>query len=220
MRISKRLKSIGDLVSNDSFILDVGCDHALLDIYVSLNKNCRAIASDINEKPLRIATSNVNKYNLSNKIKIVCADGLSSYDKEVDTIVLSGLGSTTIVDILKRDKKVLSNISKLIVSSNNDYYYLRSEICKLGFKINREVIVFEKGKYYPIIEFVLGKSSYNYYELKYGPELLKEKDDVFINYIALNKNKLIKIYDSLGFKYIIKKIIIKKEIKYIDKYLN
>ena len=47
MKISKRLRAIGDLIEDNSFILDVGCDHALLDIYVVTNKkNVRAIASD------------------------------------------------------------------------------------------------------------------------------------------------------------------------------
>ena len=50
MKISKRLRVIGDLVKDNSFILDIGCDHALLDIYVVKNKkNIKAIASDINE---------------------------------------------------------------------------------------------------------------------------------------------------------------------------
>ena len=40
MKINNRLKQIGDLVEANSFCLDVGCDHALLDIYlVKKNKN-------------------------------------------------------------------------------------------------------------------------------------------------------------------------------------
>ena len=44
MKINNRLKMIGDLVEANSFCLDVGCDHALLDIYlVSQKKNIKAI---------------------------------------------------------------------------------------------------------------------------------------------------------------------------------
>ena len=43
MKINARLKKIGDLVEANSFCLDVGCDHALLDIYlVKKNKNITA----------------------------------------------------------------------------------------------------------------------------------------------------------------------------------
>ena len=60
MKINDRLKLIGDLVKANSFCLDVGCDHALLDIYlVKRNKNIKAIASDVAEGPLDIAKNNI-----------------------------------------------------------------------------------------------------------------------------------------------------------------
>ena len=53
MKINDRLKKIGDLVEANSFCLDVGCDHAFLDIYlVTRNKDIKAVASDIAEVPL------------------------------------------------------------------------------------------------------------------------------------------------------------------------
>ena len=45
MKINDRLKHIGDLVEANSFCLDIGCDHAFLDIYlVKQNKNIKAIS--------------------------------------------------------------------------------------------------------------------------------------------------------------------------------
>ena len=56
MNIDNRLKRITDFIPSDSYILDVGCDHAFLDIYLALNrKNVKLIASDINENPLKKA---------------------------------------------------------------------------------------------------------------------------------------------------------------------
>ncbi len=218
MKISKRLQVIGDLVSDNSFILDIGCDHALLDIYVvQKNNNVHAVASDINEGPLKKAKENINKYNLKDKIKIKQADGLESYEENIDTIILSGLGGVTIVDIIKNKKELLPKIKKIIISSNNNYYYLRKNITNLNFKIESEKIVYEKGKYYPIIVFIPGKEKYNNFQLKYGPKLLKEKNQVFKNYLDYNRKKLIKIYNSLNNKYFLKKIKIKREIKMINK---
>lgn len=218
MNISKRLKVIGDLVPDNSFILDIGCDHALLDIYVvTKKKNVKAIASDINEGPLKQAKINIEKYNLKDKIEVTKADGLESYKKEVDTLVLSGLGSTTIVDIITKKKEILKDIKRLIISSNNDYYYLRKSIINLGFKVEKEELVYDKGKYYPVIVFVHGKEKYNKFELTYGPKLIKQKNQVLKDYIKIQINKLEKIHNSLGQKYIIKKIKIKKEIKNLKK---
>lgn len=218
MTISKRLRAISNFISDNSFILDVGCDHALLDIYSVLNKkNVKAIASDINEGPLNSAKENVRKYGVSSQVSVVLGDGLSNYKNGVDTIVISGLGSSTIVDILNRGSSVLNNISKLIVSSNNDYYFLRKSICDFGFYISDEIMVFDKGKYYPIIVFEKGNEVYNNYELRYGPILLKKSSLEFINYLKLEKSKLMNIYNALGIKYLLRKLELKKNIKFIDR---
>ena len=51
MKINERLKKVGDLVDTNSSILDIGCDHALLDIYlVKEDKIKKAVASDIKER--------------------------------------------------------------------------------------------------------------------------------------------------------------------------
>ena len=220
MNISKRLRVISDFISDNSFILDVGCDHALLDIYVTKNKkNVKAIASDINEGPLKGALENVKKYNAKD-VTVVLGDGLSSYKEGVDTVVISGLGSTTIVSILKKDNGVLSNIKKLIISSNNDYYFLRKSVCEMGFYISDEVMVLDRGKYYPIIIFEKGFKKYSEYEYRYGPVLLNKMDSIFIDYLKNERDKFVNIYKSLGFKYIFKKFYVKKQISFINKRLS
>lgn len=221
MRISKRLRVISEFIPNNSFFLDIGCDHALLDIYTVLNKeNTKAVASDINEKPLKVASANIKKYNLESKIKVKLGNGLEVYEKGIDTVIMSGLGSFTIIDILNGNREVLNNIHNLIISSNNNYSYLRKNIINLGFIIKDEKIVLDKDKYYPIILFTKGRKNYNKYELKYGPILIKSKDEVFIKYLNEEKDKLFDIYNKLSNKYILKKISIKLEIRYINKIIK
>ena len=59
---SKRLLEIASLVPVHSTVVDVGCDHALLDIYLTLHRNCNCTASDINENCLKSARENIKKY--------------------------------------------------------------------------------------------------------------------------------------------------------------
>ena len=68
MKINARLKKIGDLVEANSFCLDVGCDHALLDIYlVSSRKNIKAVASDMVDTLNKLGqASQQNLNNISN----------------------------------------------------------------------------------------------------------------------------------------------------------
>ena len=47
MKINTRLKTIGDLVPLSSYPLDIGCDHALLSIYLVKEKGLsKTVASD------------------------------------------------------------------------------------------------------------------------------------------------------------------------------
>jgi len=100
MKINKRLKHISNYVDDNSNIIDVGCDHALLCIYLEkTKKNISAIASDINEGPLLRAKKNIEKYACKN-IKIKLGSGITTIDKNTDIIIISGMGSNTIIDIL------------------------------------------------------------------------------------------------------------------------
>lgn len=218
MRINERLKRVASYVDDNSYIIDVGCDHALLDIYlVKTKKNIKTIASDISDGPLEYAYKNIEKENLLNKIKITKRNGIDTLEKEVDTIVISGMGTSNVLDIIFRNKDNLKNIKKIIISSNNDWYTLRKVFIKNNYYIKEEDIVLENNKFYPIIVFEKGTKKYKKYELKYGPILLKSNNEVFKKYIEKEIDKLNNIKNSLTNKYLIKKIKLKKEIRFLKK---
>ena len=53
MKLSKRLQVVASFIPDNSSLLDVGCDHALLDIFLmQTKKNIQIMASDINPNPL------------------------------------------------------------------------------------------------------------------------------------------------------------------------
>ena len=93
MKINDRLKHIGDLVEANSFCLDIGCDHAFLDIYlVKQNKNIKAIASDIAEGPVKQARENIKREGLEDTIEVRLGNGLDTYSDEVNTVIIAGMG--------------------------------------------------------------------------------------------------------------------------------
>ena len=75
INISNRLKTVASLVLEDNktkSLIDVGCDHALLDIYILQNNdNLKIVASDINKGPLDKAKENITKYSFLDKIKLI-----------------------------------------------------------------------------------------------------------------------------------------------------
>ncbi len=220
--LSKRLKTVADLVlsKESNKIIDVGCDHALLDIYlIQNNENLKVVASDNKKAPLENARKNIEKYSFLNKIEVCLKDGINNIDKEVDTVIISGMGCETIIEILENDLKELDHINRLVLSSNNKYPQLREKVTSIGYKINEEKIIYEDKKYYIVIEFIKGNKKYSKKELFFGPILLKNKDENFIKYYNYLIKQKEKILDSINNDNEKKEEII-KEINYIKKELE
>ena len=185
MNLSKRLMAVATLVDINSRVIDVGCDHAYLDIYLTQNNGNSCIATDINKNALNKAIENIKKYNLEDKIQTKLTNGLAGVKvKDEDNIVISGMGTYTILEILKTNK--LSNT--LIISSNNNISLLREEVIKLGYIIDTEMFIMDKSKFYIIIKFVRGIKKYNKIDIEYGP-ILKYNIE-YRNYL-IKQNKYI-----------------------------
>ncbi len=211
LKISDRLKTIGDLVLNNQKVIDVGCDHALLSIYLTLNKNCSVIATDINAKPLAIAKKNINNFNLNDKIKIIQSDGLKNIDDDFDVLIISGMGANTIINIINNDIGKVRMAKQIIIESNNNLYDIRSYFTKNKFKIINEKIVYDNNKYYTIIVFENSNTIINLdeNELHFG-EYKYRNTIQFNNY----KNYLLNKYNNiLKIKYV-------KHIQTLINYLN
>lgn len=222
IKISSRLKEIADFIDDDSKIIDIGCDHGLLDIYIVQNKkNIEIIASDVNENALNNAKQNIKKYKLEDKIKVVLSDGLSKIDiKQNSTIVIAGMGSHTITGILYNNLKKIKNANQLILQSNNDLDFLRYKVTKIGYYIEKEKLVKDAGIIYTIIKFKKGYRFYSKKELFLGPYLLKEKSNLFDE---KNKNelyKLEKIYPMIPKNHYHHRRKIGKKIKMLKKILK
>ena len=93
MKLNKRLECVLSLVEDNRSVIDIGCDHALLSIAIVLEKNPKkVIASDNKEGPLVGAKENIDKYKVSDKIKIKLGYGVDPIEEDIDTIIISGMG--------------------------------------------------------------------------------------------------------------------------------
>lgn len=191
-----RIEAIASLVDNDALVVDIGTDHAYLPIYLYENDITKNIvASDISSNALLFAKNNLEKYNLSGKIKLVVSDGFKNLDECFDIAIISGVGTETIKKIL--DNEVLPN--KLILSSHKNVSDLREYMFKIGYKIEKEIIVYENNIYYNIIKYVKGKDNLSKYDLLVGLS-----NDINYKKHLLNKYKEIyeKSHDKKYLEYI------------------
>lgn len=199
--LSKRLKSIAGLIKKEDNVLDIGCDHALLSIYLTKNNILKHIVvSDINQKALDNGLKNIKKYKLEDKIEARLGDGLNVIDKSIDTVIISGLGTNTIIKILNHPN--LAQIKKLIIQSNNDHYLLRRYLVLKGYYISYESLIYDKNHYYINIVFNAGVQKYSFKELTYGPYLMKSNKTYFEFLLKKKKNILENIPKYKVFTYI------------------
>ena len=214
IKISKRLLAIAKLVPDNSRLIDIGSDHALLDIYLYQTKSpVKIIISDIKKSALDNGIANLKKYHLEDKIEARLGNGLEVISKdEVDTIIISGMGAHTIVGMLLYSKNKLAGVTNLILQSNNDDYFLRQKIVTLGYYIDKEVLIKDKNIIYTIIYFKKGKRRYSKKELYFGPLLLKENSLLFQEKKKLELLKLQKILPIIPKKKYFYRYKIKKKI--------
>lgn len=216
MKINARLKKIGDLVEANSFCLDVGCDHALLDIYlIHRDKNIITIASDIAAGPLDQAKKNIEREHLEDVIETRLGPGLSTYTQEVNTIIISGMGGRNIIGICKDNLNILKKINTLIISPNNYQEDVKKYLCKHGFYISNEEFVKDKKFIYQIIILKRGKKKYTKKEYFFGPIFLEKKGPLFREYYDRELKTREILISMLPNNYRLKKYKLKKEIKMI-----
>ena len=184
-----RIEAIYSFIDLKDRVVDVGCDQAKLGILLA-KRNQKSIASDKSPKVIERASLDIRKLGLDNLIDLRVSNGLQNIkEKEADTLVLSGMGTHTILEILNSTK---IKFNKIITISNNYHDILRDKMNELNYKVDKELIIKENNKYYNLILFTKGIKKYSQKELLLGlnqvdNELYKE----YLNHL-LNKYKIIK----------------------------
>lgn len=176
-----RIKTISSYIEDNEKVLDVGCDQAHLSELLAKRK-IYSIASDLRENIILRAEKRIPD-NLKKYITFRVGNGITLKEDENDyTLVMAGMGTHLILDILNNTDKTFN---KIITISNNNHDILRKKMNDLGYISTTEEIIKEKGKYYNLIVFKKGTISYTEEELIIGInhkniELLKEKNEMLV----------------------------------------
>jgi tRNA (adenine22-N1)-methyltransferase len=203
MQLSLRLQTLAGMVTEGNFLVDVGCDHGYLPVYlVSNGKIPGALAMDVRTGPLSRAQEHIRQYGLSDYIETRLSDGLAAlHPGEGDTLVIAGMGGFLMERILTDGAALLGNFRELILQPQSDLAHFRHFIRNLGFEIAQEEMVFEDGKYYPMIRVVpAGEADAVEYlpvEEAFGKYLLAGKHPVLLQYLKRELVLCERIYENL-----------------------
>lgn len=182
--INKKLKAIASFINTQDTVVDIGCDHAYLAIYLKENKLCKNVyASDINENALNIAKHNIKEHNLD--IETILSDGFKSiHNPNIDTAVISGMGTNSILDIIRYAPQ---NINKYILCSHNNLDILRKKLYEHKLYIESEIAIYEHKKYYVIMLVTKNYQKENRLSLKYG----RSNDKKYLSYLLKKEQEVL-----------------------------
>ncbi len=160
MHISKRLKTIVNMVSTGHCSCDVGCDHAYTSIALVKNGICPyAVASDVRPGPLAAARKNIEDAGLKDRISVRLADGVPEDVHEIlpegkKTLIMTGMGGLLICGILERAGDIAAAFDEMILSPQSDTDFVRRKLIDTDYEIADEEMMIDEGKYYVVIRAV------------------------------------------------------------------
>lgn len=203
----ERIKIISKYIDDNSKVIDIGCDHGYLGIeLINQNRNIKVISSDISSNAIASAKRNILSLSLDDKIDLRVGNGLSVISSnEIDTVVISGLGAHTQMEILTSGLDKLKLVHSIILCPNDDAFYIRNNLERLGYYIYDEDIIYENEKFYPILKLKKGTKKYTYEECLLGPILQNKTSKTITMYYKMILDKKNNIYKSLPEKYTSKK---------------
>lgn len=192
--MTPRLLAIADMVDVGASIIDVGCDHGYIPVFLAgEGKILRAIASDVNDGPLRAAEKNIKKYGLEEKISTAKSNGLCDVSSDgYDTIIIAGMGGVLISEILSYGVRGKTYILQPMTAVE----YLMEFLSDNGFKVVEHRLAEEENHIYNIIKVVDGDEKTEGIDLYLGKKI--KKNNLYYKYADVLKRKFEKIISGLS----------------------
>ncbi len=172
--LSQRLEACLAFIEEGARLYDVGTDHALLPIAAVQRKKAeQVVALDNKQGPLAQAKRNVSAAGLTDKIRLLHADGLAALDASFDTVTIAGLGGNTIRRII--DGADLHNVRRFILQPANHPEAVRRLVRDNPLAVKDEEVVVENDILHTVIVMERGRQHLSRKEELFGPVLLEKK---------------------------------------------
>lgn len=207
VKISNRLKTAASLVGRGKVLADVGTDHAYIPIYlIGQGKIPRAIAMDINRGPLERADRHIAQFGMGDYIETRLSDGLEALAAgEAQSILIAGMGGGLVIHILEEGKAAAQAAEELILQPQSEIERVRKYLEAEGYVTETEDMVFEDGKYYPMMRVRYEAGNHGREDgaelrelgYRYGLGLLKGRNAVLQEYLKKERHTYEKIYETL-----------------------
>ncbi len=213
--LSRRLKTLANMVPTGYRVADVGCDHGFLDIYlIQSGRASGAIAMDVRKGPLSAAARHIREAGLEALIEARLSDGLKQYRAgEAEVLVCAGMGGPLMQRILSEDPGKTRSFREMVLQPQSELREFRIFLREAGYTVEAEEIVLEDGKYYFPMRVrpeagklpeltqsgTLSPAEKEFQEIcdRYGEGLIRRRDPLLRQYLAQQDRILDEISEAL-----------------------
>lgn len=187
MARNKRIQAIVEELQGYHTVLDIGTDHGyVLKDALDLNYIHKGIASDLREKPLQKAKELLKNY----PVTFYQSDGFLSIDIPFDVAVIAGMGSYTIIDILKNRPDLKED---LLVMPHDNIDVLRRYLAENNFMIDYEKIIYDRH-FYTLFKIKRGKMKLSEKEIHTGfHSVIDSNYQAYLLYVIKHYEHLVQV---------------------------
>ncbi|MDR2202578.1 MAG: class I SAM-dependent methyltransferase [Clostridiales bacterium] len=184
--MNARIQAAASLVGPCEIFADIGCDHGYLSRTALLLGRCKtAYACDVAPKPLQKARELLQGFS---NAEFYLSDGFKGLPKMPSEAAVCGMGGREIIRII--DGAVSQGFYPALVLQPQNYAAgLRAFLCKSGYRITGDLVIFERGRYYDIIRAERGEGSLEPVELAWGA-FCKTKSPLLLQRLLYEKAKI------------------------------
>ncbi|AGR41407.1 tRNA (adenine(22)-N(1))-methyltransferase [Spiroplasma taiwanense] len=201
--LTPRLFALASMVSEGEIVADIGTDHAYLPIFLAKDGKAKKIyATDVALKPLSVAKNNIASFGVSDKVETMLADGIEwtiPNNIKLDSCIIAGMGSSTILDILKKDNV---NIDCYIIASNTNLEPIRKWAKQKKYFIEKELLIEDNKIIYELIKInkFAGYKIKNQLDVLFGPILRKDNNKLFLQKWLKEEQKILDLLKQIPVK--------------------
>lgn len=198
VEISARMRALTGLVTPGLTMCDIGCDHGFVSIYLVQKGICpKVFAMDVRSGPLSRAQEHIRHYELEDRIETRLSDGLTKLKAgEAEGMICAGMGGPLMIKIMEEGQVQIGKMKELILQPQSELSEFRKYLRTHGYHIIKEDMVFEDGKYYPMMKVManvvlppeeMDTLKWQIFD-RFGQYLLEHKHPVLKKYLLYSKD--------------------------------
>ncbi|MDR0434071.1 MAG: class I SAM-dependent methyltransferase [Gracilibacteraceae bacterium] len=161
VKLSPRLTAVAAHVPAGARLGDVGTDHALLPIFLTLTGGIRsAIGTDVRAGPLAAGRRNVARRGLKDRVALRLGDGLTPLRRgEADAVTIAGMGGALMLAILTPKQEALAGTQTLVLQPQGGESALRRALLARRWRLAAEELTEDGGRIYTVMRWERGPAT-------------------------------------------------------------